>query len=218
MRSISYASAAITIFFLFFRQHSFEVTFETMGSFQISIPPHKWSGKEYKWNRRLAPRSLMEALHFTCTNTNTRTIQIQTKIQKCGRVNNPAPYFPKTHSTEVIGVYLFSLRERRHTMTRTKRAKRMTDWANVRMIKDGTVLMENENTQNNQNHSENIFSRVFRHSCTVSFLWNKRNLYLGQILVSTSIWWYLGIYLSPIRMEAVWRLHRSYPDEIFVCK
>ena len=113
---------------------------------------------------------------------------------------------------------VFSLGEPRHTTTSTKRAKRMTDWANVRMIKDGPVLMENENTHHNQNHNRNIFSQVFRHSCTVSFLWDKRSLYLGQILVSTSIWWYLGIYLSPIRMEAVWRLHRSYPDEIFVCK
>ena len=34
---------------------------------------------------------------------NTNTDQ-KTK-QKCGRVNNPAPYFPKTHSIEVIGVY-----------------------------------------------------------------------------------------------------------------
>ena len=74
---------------LFIWWPSFVVAFETMGtSFQISIQSAKWSGKEYKWNSPLAPRSLMEPLHYqlhctTNTNTNSNTNWWWCNVHQC---------------------------------------------------------------------------------------------------------------------------------------
>ena len=164
---------AITIFFLFFRRHSFEVTFETMGSFQISIPPTKWRGKEYKWNRPLASRSLRETLH---SSANTKTAyceeswQCTLTIDDCAACSiwqyavyghlktlnqsitlSELHFIHKTQYSCDRKAFLFFYKLRhssdrsvlldklQQTKGRRKRAKRMMDWANVRMIKDGCV-------------------------------------------------------------------------------
>ena len=126
----------------------------------FKFPSRPTNGVEKNTNGIVGWRPAVWWKHFTLLAQIRIHIQYKYRPKYKSVVELLTLHYISEHPQQSSDRSVFSLGEPRHAMTRTKRAKRMTDWANVRMIKDGPVLMENENTLkiHHYHHVGNIFS------------------------------------------------------------